>query len=261
MTGLVAGCAGAGGGHRAVISLPRAVPSGPAAEGDRPAAAQPLPPGPLGRYVAKLPAFPPAPAPTPVTVPPGPAAGWYSRIQTTDRVAFLTIDDGWVKKPEAIELLTRAKVPVTLFLTVNAIKDNPDYFTKLRDAGATIEAHTVSHPSLTGRSYAFQRKEICGSADWLAQRYGRRPVLFRPPFGNKDATTLRAVRDCGMKAAFFWTETVDKGKVRYQKGHTVQPGDIILMHFRPAFADDFLAALTAIHKAGLTPAVLGDYVN
>ena len=33
------------------------------------------------------------------------------------------------------------------------------------------------------------------------------------------------------------------------------------MHFRPAFPDDFVAALTAIKAAGLTPALLEDYVG
>ncbi|MFD0575278.1 polysaccharide deacetylase family protein [Dactylosporangium darangshiense] len=112
----------------------------------------------------------------------------------------------------------------------------------------------------SGKSYAFQKNEICGGADQLGQMYGRRPVLFRPPFGEKDATTLKVVHDCGMKAAFFWKETTDKGIVRYQAGNTVKAGDIILMHFRPAFVDDFLAVLQAISQAGLTPARLEDYI-
>ena len=33
------------------------------------------------------------------------------------------------------------------------------------------------------------------------------------------------------------------------------------MHFRPAFPDDFIAALAAIKSAGLTPALLEDYVS
>ncbi|GAB3150795.1 hypothetical protein GCM10027290_38910 [Micromonospora sonneratiae] len=176
-------------------------------------------------------------------------------------MAFITIDDGWVKHPEARELLAAAGVPVTLFLTIDSIKDNPGYFRQLQSDRVTIEAHTISHPSLRGKSYDLQRRELCGSADKLGDWYGRRPVFFRPPFGNKDATTLRAARDCGMKAGFFWTETVHEGKVRYQRGKTVQAGDILLMHFRPAFVEDFIAALVAIHKAGLTPALLSDYVR
>jgi peptidoglycan/xylan/chitin deacetylase (PgdA/CDA1 family) len=247
-------------GGPANARLARAV--GPTASG--PATAGPSTPAtPTGPYAARLPHFLVAPTPEPVTVPAGAGAGWYSRIATTQPVAFVTIDDGWIKRPEARQLLADAHVPVTLFLTVDAIRDNPEYFRQLQLAtpNVAIEAHTITHQLLRGKPYLTQRREICGSADELAKLYGRRPVLFRPPFGSKDATTLQAARDCGMKAVFFWTESVDKGNVRYQGEHKVHPGDIILMHFRERFVDDFIAALTAIHAAGLTPALLSDYVR
>lgn len=216
--------------------------------------------GPAASYIARLPRFDPAPTPQPITVPAGAQAGWYQRIPTTQPVAFLTIDDGYTKTPEAPQLFAAAHVPVTLFLTTTAIADNPGYFKPFQDAGADIQDHTVNHVGLQGRAYGYQRQEICGGADQLAQRFGKRPTLFRAPGGSHDATTLKAAHDCGMKAVFMWTETVNTGTVRYQTGHTIQPGDIILMHFRPAFADDFLAALNAIHDAGLTPAFLSDYL-
>lgn len=212
--------------------------------------------------LARIPKFPPAPPPAPITMPGGGAAGWYSAIPTTQPIAFITIDDGWIKVPSAAALLRAAHVPVTLFLEINAIESNVNYFRELQQAGAVIEAHTITHRELKGASYGVQKHEICGSADQLGQLYGRRPVLFRPPFGDKDATTLRVVHDCGMRAAFFWKETTDKGIVRYQSPvHRVQPGDILLMHFRPAFVDDFLAVLAAIAQAGLTPALLEDYIR
>jgi peptidoglycan/xylan/chitin deacetylase (PgdA/CDA1 family) len=207
-----------------------------------------------------IPAFPPAPVPVPITLPAGGAVPFLLRIPTTQRVAFLTIDDGFVKTPEAPKLIAAAHIPVTLFLTINAVRDNPEYFRPMQQNGAVVEAHTITHTDLRGKSYAFQRNEICGSADRLGQWYGRRPVLFRPPFGDKDGTTLRAAHDCGIRAVFMWKETVDKGIVRYQQGRGIRPGDIILMHFRPAFLADFLAALQAIHRAGLTPALLEDYL-
>jgi peptidoglycan/xylan/chitin deacetylase (PgdA/CDA1 family) len=113
---------------------------------------------------------------------------------------------------------------------------------------------------MRGLSYAAQRRQICGARDMLHSTFGITPRFFRPPYGNYDRNTLRAVHDCGMKAAFFWKETVDKGKVRYQVGHSVRAGDIILMHFRDRFVDDFIAALTAIKNSGLVPALLEDYI-
>jgi peptidoglycan/xylan/chitin deacetylase (PgdA/CDA1 family) len=207
-----------------------------------------------------IPNFAPAPPPQPITLAEGDAVEYLHRIPTDQKVAFLTIDDGYLKLPEAQELIAAAGVPVTLFLTTDAVRDDPAYFRPMIDAGAVVEAHTVTHPQLRGRSYDFQRREICDSADELGGWYLRRPTLFRPPYGEKDATTLRAAKDCGMTAAFMWTETVHKGKVRYQEGKPVKPGDILLMHFREAFRADFVGALKAIHRAGLTPALLEDYI-
>jgi peptidoglycan/xylan/chitin deacetylase (PgdA/CDA1 family) len=217
-------------------------------------------PGSVAAAIARLPKFATRPVAVPMQLPPGPIAPFLGQLQTTQPVAFLTIDDGWTKQPDFVELFRVARVPVTLFLSVNAISNNPNYFAAFAWAGAVIEAHSLTHPSLPGHPYEFQRNQICGSADRLGQLYGRRPVLFRPPFGNKDQITLATARDCGMKAVLFWKETVDKGTVRYQLGNAVQPGDIILMHFRPRFLDDFVAALQAIARAGLTPALLEDYI-
>jgi peptidoglycan/xylan/chitin deacetylase (PgdA/CDA1 family) len=209
----------------------------------------------------RLPGFGAVPMAAPVDPGNGPSAAWFSAIPTTQKVAFITIDDGFVKDPQFVQVLRDSHVRVTLFLEINAIADNPDYFRLLEAAGAVIEAHTISHPELAGTSYDFQRHEICDGADKLATWYGRRPQLFRPPYGDKDATTLRVVHDCGMKAAFFWRETINAGIVRYQIGNKVQPGDIMLMHFRPTVVQDFIAGLQAIKDAGLTPALLEDYVG
>ncbi|UWZ40137.1 polysaccharide deacetylase family protein [Dactylosporangium roseum] len=228
--------------------------------GKSPTGAASSQPPPGSTYQGRLPKFAKPPQPQRVNLPESTSAAYFARIPTDQPVAFITIDDGWIKRPEALELFREAGVPVTLFLTINAIKDDPAYFKRLQDAGARIEAHTVSHPSLRGKPYSFQRKEVCGSADQLGNMFGKRPTLFRPPFGEKDATTLKVAHDCGLKAGFFWKETVDKGTVRFQEGHTVQRGDIILMHFRDRFVDDFIATLQAISAAGLTPALLEDYI-
>jgi peptidoglycan/xylan/chitin deacetylase (PgdA/CDA1 family) len=269
------------GGHpaAAVSSLPSSVsapPSLPAAAilsggaapalsgGAAPTAgaslAVPSLPPPVGWKISDVPQFGSPPPAEPIALPPGDKVPFLSRIPVTQPVAFLTIDDGYLKPAEAPKLLAAAHIPVTLFLTTDAIHDNVPFFDHLRSYGAVIEAHTISHPELSGRGEEFQHRQICDGTDRLAKWYGRRPLLFRPPFGDKDSTTLRVAKSCGIKAAFMWKETVDKGKVRYQEGHTVQPGDIILMHFRPAFVKDFLAALRAIKRAGLTPALLENYV-
>ncbi|MDG4824289.1 polysaccharide deacetylase family protein [Asanoa sp. WMMD1127] len=214
-------------------------------------------------YVAQVPEFAPAP-PARLTTPlPTDAPPFWLRVPTDQKVAFITIDDGGLARPADVPAFIReAHIPVTLFLNSPAAEEHTDYFTAIEAAGGVVENHTIHHESLRGRSYEFQRREICGSADKLEHLFGERPTLFRPPFGDHDATTIRAARDCGAKALFYWTETVNEGYVRYQTpDKVVRPGDVLLMHFRPALMADLLGALKAIHKAGLTPALLEDYVR
>jgi peptidoglycan/xylan/chitin deacetylase (PgdA/CDA1 family) len=216
----------------------------------------------LAYWLSRVPHFPVAAAGPPMQLAHRAGrASWNSRIPTDQPVAFLTIDDGVTKAPDALALMRAANIRVTLFLTINDISDNRGYFTQLQAAGAVIEAHTISHPDLIKLGYSQQRYELCHGADVLGQWYGRRPVLFRPPYGDENDNTLAAGASCGLGDAFFWKETVTNGTVNYQTSlHRVQPGDIILMHFRTTFDEDFVAALRAIHDAGLTPALLEDYV-
>ncbi|MFI5493887.1 polysaccharide deacetylase family protein [Actinoplanes sp. NPDC051859] len=261
---VLAGCSSGSDSSSKAGAPPAAAGAQAASPGAQPSASGPAAAKPdrqhNGWKDSDIPTFGPAPAPDKITLPPGGSAPYLLRIPTKSKVAFLTIDDGFLKHPEAPALIKAAGVPVTLFLTTDAIKDDPDYFKPMIEAGAVVESHTITHNDLRGQPYSVQKKELCGSADKLAQWFGKRPTLFRPPFGNQDDTTLKAARDCGMKAGFMWKETVHEGKVRFQEGKKVQPGDILLMHFRPAFVKDYLAALKAIKKAGLTPALLEDYV-
>jgi peptidoglycan/xylan/chitin deacetylase (PgdA/CDA1 family) len=253
----VAGCGSAA--PRAAV--PAAPGNGP--DDATPGAPLPSPAGPVatGDFAARLPKFGPAPPPHPVPVPAGPLAPIYTRLPVDQPVAFLTIDDGFSQHPEYVTLMKAAHIRFTMFLIASVAAGNPSFFQQLAAAGGVIEDHTVTHPSLRGRPYVFQRREVCDARTSLQQTFGTTMHLFRPPFGNYDETTLQAVHDCGLRAAFYWSETVNDGTVFYQTAeHVIHAGDIILMHFRPAFVNDVIAALTAIHNAGLTPALLEDYI-
>ncbi|MET8258803.1 polysaccharide deacetylase family protein [Micromonospora sp. NPDC005205] len=217
----------------------------------------------LAWYVSQVPTFPEAPLPQPVPLPTTGSAAFWHRLPTDQKVAFITIDDGGLARPsEVIDFIWEARIPVTMFLNSPAAAEHTDYFRQIEAVGGVVENHTIHHNSLAGRSYDYQKQEICGAADALEGLFGKRPTLFRPPFGEHDSSMLKAAHDCGAKAVFHWTETVHEGKVRYQTPEkVVQPGDVLLMHFRPALMDDLLAALKAIHRAGLTPALLEQYVR
>ncbi|QWF80009.1 hypothetical protein HUW46_03424 [Amycolatopsis sp. CA-230715] len=183
------------------------------------------------------------------------------RIPTTKPYVFITMDDGAVKAPEAQQLIQQSGTRPVLFLNQRYVKGHEAYFRSILDStGAELGDHTVDHPNLRGKSFDFQRKEICDTADAFAAELGRRPTLFRPPFGNYDQTTLRAAVSCGMRATVLWTASVNDGQVQFQSGAKLKPGDIVLMHFRKTFAQDFTAFLDQARRDGLTPVPLADFL-
>ena len=46
------------------------------------------------------------------------------------------MDDGWTRHPMALDLIQAAHVPVTMFLTINAIRGNPNFFKQMQARGA-----------------------------------------------------------------------------------------------------------------------------
>ena len=184
------------------------------------------------------------------------------RIETDKRYVFITIDDGEIKDPNAVELIRKSGAHPTLFLAQKYVTGQAGYFSAIRDqAGATIEDHTINHPNLRGKPYAVQRNEICGNADAEAAEFGRRPTLFRPPYGNYDINTQKAAADCGMRVIVLWTAAVNDGVVQFQHGDHLNPGDIVLMHFRTTFVEDYTAFVERAKRDGLTPVPLPDFLG
>jgi peptidoglycan/xylan/chitin deacetylase (PgdA/CDA1 family) len=192
------------------------------------------------------------------------------QITTQDKVVFLTIDDGWEHDPQLVDIVRSRRVPIMTFLTDQAAKGAYQYFWALKQAGSPIEDHTISHPNMPFLPLAEQRRQICQSADIIARQYGRRPRLFRPPFGSYNQLTRQAARDCGIQALLIWTAEFYNGTrspaggynafIRADGGTGFRPGDIVLMHFRPGVGRDFATILDWIHRQGYRPAPLQDYL-
>ncbi|MFD3536584.1 polysaccharide deacetylase family protein [Streptomyces sp. NPDC058664] len=212
---------------------------------------------------------PPAPPATkPVVRPPGGPVPVISDIPTTEKIVFITIDDGAEKDPEFVTMMKDLKVPVTMFLTDSAIRADYAYFAPLVAQGHGLANHTLTHPNLRTLSQDAQRREICGQQTKLKNRYGQAPRLFRPPYGNWNEATRAAAGECGVDAIVLWRESMQIKNMQYQRGdRKLRPGDIILAHFRGpselkgrTMTEMTATMLRRIQEQGFTVARLEDYV-
>ncbi|MET9799347.1 polysaccharide deacetylase family protein [Streptomyces sp. NPDC006368] len=191
----------------------------------------------------------------------------FTTVPTKERIVFLTIDDGAEKDPELLRMMTELDIPYSAFLSDYVVKDDYGYFKKMRDGGTALHNHTLNHRYMPALSYAEQKQEICGQQDIIEKRYGKRPALFRPPYGNYNADTLRAARACGVKAVPLWAAEAFPDHMEWREwDRDLHPGDIILTHFRGkqewngSMADMIRHVMNVVTTKGYAVARLEDYV-
>lgn len=182
-------------------------------------------------------------------------------IPTKQPVVFLGIDDGGHKSADELQMMNDNHVKASLFLSRLFIQDNPSFFADFVNSGNLIEDHSLNHYVRYAEieSYALQKQEICGMADYIQEHYGRRPIFFRPPGGAYSVAMRKAAADCGMRAIVTWIAKANSGAMQYQIGNHLRPGDIVLMHFRPEFRQDIQAFLDAMNAAHLHTELLENW--
>lgn len=182
-------------------------------------------------------------------------------INTTDKVVFMTIDDGYSTDPGVAALLKATGIPVTSFLTANTVRDNTAYFGKISKLdGQAIQNHSISHPQMPTLSESSQQEQLCATSADLQKWYGTKPWMFRPPYGEYNDTTRSAAKACGINYLVLWNASLPGDLLRYQNGNELKSGDIILTHWRDDLAPDLLRTLQDINAQGFKIAALQDYL-
>ncbi|MCB5165909.1 polysaccharide deacetylase family protein [Streptomyces bambusae] len=191
----------------------------------------------------------------------------FTTVPTKDKVVFLTIDDGAEKDPEFLRMMQELQIPYSAFLSDYLVRDDYAYFKKMQSHGVTLSNHTLNHRYLPALSYEKQRQEICGQQDTIQKQFGKRPTLFRPPYGNYNGDTLRAAGSCGVKAVPLWNSEAFPDRMDWREwDRDLHPGDIVLTHFRGredwkgSMPDMIRQVMKTVTAKGYAVARLEDYL-
>jgi chitin deacetylase len=153
------------------------------------------------------------------------------------KLVALTFDDGpWPGQTEAIlDILKANGVKATFFELSPLTRRHPDLARRVVAEGNLIGDHTVNHKDLAKAPPDTVRFEIVSAADTIQAVTGYRPVWFRPPGGNYNATVLQIMAESNMKLAMWNVDTNDWRKPAPQEivGRALagqQLVKVILMH-------------------------------
>ncbi|MBV8980261.1 MAG: glycosyltransferase [Acidimicrobiia bacterium] len=116
------------------------------------------------------------------------------RVETVQAsgVAALTFDDGpdptWT--PQILRVLQAEHVPATFFVIGKEAQRQPELLRREIANGDVVGNHTYSHPNLSASTARWRtRLEIMGGEGVIEGITGRRPLLFRSPYGGGDMTS------------------------------------------------------------------------
>jgi peptidoglycan/xylan/chitin deacetylase (PgdA/CDA1 family) len=198
-------------------------------------------------------------------------------IDTDDPVYFVTIDDNVLDRAVAergLQVIRDNRIPVTAFLTTNYVSKDTEYFTEVISFGGSVQNHTVTHNFFDDPATDV-KFELCTAQERLTAQFGQTPWMMRPPGGKPymsggNASAVEAASTaCGINRILMWNVVADSGVVSFNPSArvnpspemSIQPGDVVLLHFwDPKFAESLEAMLASGRANGLSPAPLENYL-
>ncbi len=113
-----------------------------------------------------------------------------SRVETSDPVVALTLDDGPTLRytRDILSLLDEKDVKATFFLTGKEMEEVPALARDIAQRGHQIGNHSYSHSDMTLSSMSTVREEIERTDAAIRAAGYQGEIYFRPPYGKKLVT-------------------------------------------------------------------------
>jgi len=136
-----------------------------------------------------------------------PAAAYGPRFYAPGRAktVALTFDDGPGKTTSRIlSILKKHHVPATFFNIGENAAAHRHLVAQEAEAGYTVGNHTWDHPDMATLPTVRQAAEMDRASAEQKSITGSAPCVFRPPYGDYNATTLRLAQHRRM-AVWIWS--------------------------------------------------------
>lgn len=155
----------------------------------------------------------------------------------SEKIASLSFDAAWGNEDteQLISILKKYNVKATFFIVGEWVDKYPHSVKALSDAGHEIENHSDNHVHMPSLSKEQMIEEINNCNKKIEKISGKRPTLFRPPYGDYNNAVVDVVKSQGMYCVQWDVDSLDwKDRTADQIADRVirktKPGSIILFH-------------------------------
>ena len=179
----------------------------------------------------------------------------YSVDRNDGKIA-ISFDAAWGAEntPALLDILDEYGVKTTFFLVGIWTEKYPEMVKEIAARGHEVENHSTTHPQMSKLSEAKIIEELRVNADRIEQITGKRPTLFRPPYGDYNDSVVRVSRAQGYECVQWNVDSLDwKNRgvddliARATKNNAA--GDIVLFHNDSKYIVQALPVILAKYPA------------
>src|SRR6266571_5899449 len=121
----------------------------------------------------------------------------FNSVHVDGPYIAMTFDDGpsATLTPKLLDLLAAHHIKVTFFVLGEMVAEHPEILARAAQEGHEIANHSWSHPNLAKMSQEGVRSQLQRTDDEIKSTTGKRPTLFRPPYGSITEREKRWIHD------------------------------------------------------------------
>ena len=170
--------------------------------------------------------------------PPQEPAITFNSVHVDGPYIAMTFDDGpsATLTPKLLDILAAHHIKATFFVLGEMVAEHPEILARAAREGHEIASHSWSHPNLAKMSQEGVRSQLQRTDDEIKSAAGKRPTLFRPPYGSITERQKRWIHDeFGYDIILWDVDPLDWRRpgpavVRNRILKETRPGSIVLSH-------------------------------
>ena len=159
-------------------------------------------------------------------------------VETDKKQIAISFDAAWGNDDteQLIDILAEYEVPATFFVVGAWVDKYPESVKQLSDAGHQVQNHSNTHPYMTGLSTEQMIDELESCNKKIENVTGKKPTLFRPPYGDYDNRVIEAVESVDMVTiqwdtdSLDWRDNATPESICKRVTSKVKNGSIVLFH-------------------------------
>lgn len=159
-------------------------------------------------------------------------------VKTEEKKIALTFDAAWGADDTdtLISILQKYNAPATFFVVGEWVDKYPEEVKRLSDAGNDVMNHSATHPYMTSLSETQMKEQLTSCNAKIEAVTGKKPTLFRCPYGDYDNKVVSTVENMGMKTlqwdvdSLDWQQSATVESIVSRVTSKVKNGSIVLFH-------------------------------